>query len=183
MKVSFSRFNPAARSIVALANLISVKRERTRIDDDDLMLAIAAVESPASDALKRLDVNLPSLAKVVDFDPSGITQVALSGELPIPELDIYQDFNPSGAFVVRWAPTLALNTACRNVRENPDCFPLGEPADLIVRPEHILFVALLNKTAAPSKMVEKAYHGSSHDPAGILREDLGFISCDVTGAN
>lgn len=166
MKVDLTKFSPAARNIVAMARLISEQRGRKRIDDDDLMLATAAVESPVLDALKGLDVNFPSLAKTVDFDPSAITQTPLTVELPIPELDIYQDFNPSGAFVVRWAPNLATNSG-----------------DEITDPRHLLFVALVNKTAAPSKMVEKAYHGSSHDPVGILREKLGFLPYNVTRTN
>ena len=182
MQINFSNFSVAARNVISIAHSIKILRGRRDIDDIDLTIAASTVKSPASDSLKELGIGFSELASALNI--KHITQripTPINKELQVPELDDYKDFTPCGRFVVHWAPNLALNTACRNIRK-PDGFPLGDPTDLIVGPQHILFVALSNRTAPPSKLIENAYQGVDLDPARTLRENLGFKSCDVTNS-
>lgn len=190
MKINFSHFNVAARNVVVIANTIKTLRRKQDIDDVDLAIAASAVESPAIDNIKQLGISFSSLCKQLKIDVNELrlnlqvkTKLGnpFTSELLVPELDDYEDFTPSGRFIIHWLSNLALNTAIRNSREsNKDSFPLGDPSDLTVKPEHILFVALSNRGAAPSKLIEAVYHGADLDPAKTLRERLGFKSYDIT---
>ncbi len=186
MKIDFSHFSVAARNVVAIANEIKTLRGARGIDDIDLAVAISVVETQGLNELAKLDIGFSDLAKAIKINPLDITQkigqTPVSVELQVPELDEYKNFTPSGRFVMHWLSNLACNTAIRNIQNNQDSYPLGDPTDLVVRPEHILFLALSNRTAAPSKLIEAAYHGVDLDPAKTLRERLGFKGCDITGS-
>ena len=181
MKVSFPKFSQTGRATLILAEVLKNLRGQRFIDEEDLTVASLAFESPAKTELEKIGISFHSLTKQIiplDLGDMEIFETLTSSR---DSFDDYNDFTPSASFIVKWAPNLAFNTALRNFKEKSDGEnPLGNPVDLIVKPEHILFIALSNKNGKPSRLIEKVYEGVDSDPIRTIKEGLGFKGCDVT---